>query len=150
MHKLTNVHSINTTNKKKLKLKKKQLRLECIKIVWIFRNLSKQIKLYQRWMPWYLAVIHPSPLKWFFFKFLFILSLAVLGLHCCTRAFSSCGELALLSRCRTRAELFYHMWSLPRTMIKPMPPALAGGPPGKCLKCFSGDGLIPPVVDPNL
>ena len=32
-----------------------------------------------------------------FFKFLFIyLFLAVLGLHCCVRAFSSCGEQGLL------------------------------------------------------
>ena len=35
--------------------------------------------------------------KLFFFFFnLFILVLAALGLHCCTRAFSSCGELGLL------------------------------------------------------
>ena len=31
-----------------------------------------------------------------FFKFLFYLFLAALGLHCCTRAFSSCGEQGLL------------------------------------------------------
>ena len=31
-----------------------------------------------------------------FFKNLFILFLAVLGLHCCTQAFSSCGEQGLL------------------------------------------------------
>ena len=30
------------------------------------------------------------------FKFLFILLLAALGLRCCTRAFSSCGEQGLL------------------------------------------------------
>ena len=33
------------------------------------------------------------------------LFLAVLGLHCCLRAFSSCGELELLSRCSARASL---------------------------------------------
>ena len=35
----------------------------------------------------------------FFFNFIFlffILFLAVLGLHCCARAFSSCGERGLL------------------------------------------------------
>ena len=32
----------------------------------------------------------------FFVGFLFYLFLAVLGLHCCVRAFSSCGERGLL------------------------------------------------------
>ena len=32
----------------------------------------------------------------FYFIFYFILFLAVLGLHCCARAFSSCGERGLL------------------------------------------------------
>ena len=31
-----------------------------------------------------------------FLKDFFILPLAVVGLHCCTRAFSSCGELGAL------------------------------------------------------
>ena len=31
-----------------------------------------------------------------FFKKIYLLFLAVLGLHCCTRAFSSCGEQELL------------------------------------------------------
>ena len=35
-------------------------------------------------------------------KFLF---LVVLGLCCCTRAFSSCGEWGLLSNCGTQASL---------------------------------------------
>ena len=36
-------------------------------------------------------------LSLFFLKFIFIyLFLAALGLHCCTRAFSSCGERGLL------------------------------------------------------
>ena len=35
-------------------------------------------------------------LNLFYFIFYFILFLAVLGLHCCTRAFSSCGERGLL------------------------------------------------------
>ena len=33
---------------------------------------------------------------WFFFLNLFYLSLAALGLCCCVRAFSSCGERGLL------------------------------------------------------
>ena len=36
-----------------------------------------------------------------FFVYLFILSLAVLGLCCCARAFSSCGKQGLLSNCGT-------------------------------------------------
>ena len=31
-----------------------------------------------------------------FSKFIYLLFLAVLGLHCCTRAFSSCGQQGLL------------------------------------------------------
>ena len=36
------------------------------------------------------------PVSFFFFFFYFILFLAVLGLHCCAQAFSSCGERGLL------------------------------------------------------
>ena len=36
-------------------------------------------------------------LSFFFFFFLFSLFLPVLGLRCCARAFSSCGEWRLLS-----------------------------------------------------
>ena len=40
----------------------------------------------------------------FVFINLFIyLSMAVLGLHCCARAFSSCGELGATLRCGARA-----------------------------------------------
>ena len=35
-------------------------------------------------------------LKKFIYFYLFILFLAVLGLHCCAQAFSSCGEWGLL------------------------------------------------------
>ena len=90
---------------------------------------------------------------WFF--------LAVLGLHLCARAFSSCGEwgplfIAVrgpltiaaslvaehrlqsrrLSRCGSRAQLLHGMWDLPRPGLEPVSPALAGrlsttAPPGK-------------------
>jgi len=35
--------------------------------------------------------------------FIDLLFLAVLGLHCCLQAFSSCNELGLLSRCSAQA-----------------------------------------------
>ena len=38
-----------------------------------------------------------------FFSFYFYLFLAVLGLHCCLGAFSSCGEQGLLSSCSSWA-----------------------------------------------
>ena len=49
--------------------------------------------------PIFIKLVHLDP--WFFwggldFLFLFILFLAVLGLHCCALAFSSCGERGLL------------------------------------------------------
>ena len=77
--------------------------------------------------------------------------LAVLGLHFCARAFSSCGErvplfIAVrgpltvaaslvaehrlqthrLSSCGSRAQLLRGMWDLPRPGFKPVSPALAG------------------------
>ena len=99
----------------------------------------------------------------FLYKFicLFVyLFMAVLGLHCCTQAFSSCGERGLLfvvacglqarglsscgsqaleprlSSCGARAQLLCGMWDLPGPGLEPMSPALAGGflttvPPGK-------------------
>ena len=87
--------------------------------------------------------------------------MAVLGLHFCARAFSSCGkwvplfiavcrpliiagslvaELRLqtrrLSNCGSWAELLRGMWDLPRPGLEPVSPALAGrfsttAPPGK-------------------
>ena len=42
----------------------------------------------------YVLCQHASVVKFFFNFYLF---LAVLGLHCCARAFSSCGEQGLLS-----------------------------------------------------
>ena len=71
---------------------------------------------------------------------------AVLGLHCCALAFSSCGEQGLiafhqlliavvscgvwtlehgLSSC-VQALLLRGMWNLPGPRIKPMSPTLAG------------------------
>ena len=98
----------------------------------------------------------------FFLKFIFIhLFLAVLGLHFCARAFSSCGKwgplfIAVrgpltilaslvaehrlqthrLSSCGSRAQLLRGMWDLPRPVLEPVSPALAGRfsttvPPGK-------------------
>ena len=87
--------------------------------------------------------------------------MAVLGLHFCARAFSSCGELGplfitvrgpltvtaslvvehklqtrRLSSCGSRAQLLRGMWDLPRLGLEPVCPALAGkfsttAPPGK-------------------
>ena len=87
--------------------------------------------------------------------------MAVLGLHFCVRAFSSCGkwgplfiavrgplmivaslvaehrlQMRRLSNCGSRAQLLRGMWDLPRPGLEPMSPALAGrfsitAPPGK-------------------
>ena len=92
--------------------------------------------------------------------------MAVLGLHFCARAFSSCSErgplftavrgpltivaslvaghriqTCRLSSCGTRAQLLRGMWDPPRPGLKPMSPALAGrfsttAPPGKPLDIF--------------
>lgn len=43
------------------------------------------------------------PFFFFFFKILFILCLAALGLGCCTQAFSSCSEQGPLSSCSSWA-----------------------------------------------
>ena len=98
----------------------------------------------------------------FFNKFiLFYLFLAALGLRCCSRVFSSCGQrgyslllcagfslrwLLLLqsmgsrhagfSSCGTQAQLPHGMWDLLRPGLEPVSPALAGrflttAPPGK-------------------
>ena len=87
--------------------------------------------------------------------------MAVLGLHFCVRAFSSCGkrgplfiavrgpltiaasllaehrlQTRRLSNCGSRAQLLRSMWDPPRPGLEPMSPALAGrlsttAPPGK-------------------
>ena len=87
--------------------------------------------------------------------------MAVLGLHFCARAFSSCGkrgplliavrrpltitaslpaehrlQTRRLSNCGSRAQLLHGMWDLPRPGLEPVSPALAGrfsttAPPGK-------------------
>ena len=92
--------------------------------------------------------------------------MAVLGLHFCARAFSSCGkrgplfiavrgpltivaspvaehrfQTRRLSNCGSRVQLFHGMWDLPRPGLEPMSPALAGrfsttAPPGKPEKSF--------------
>ena len=98
----------------------------------------------------------------FFFKFIYLiyLFLTELGLHCCTWAFSSCGERAShcggfsccgaralgmrasvvvargLGSCGSRAQLLRGTWDLPGPGLEPVSPSLAGGflttaPPGK-------------------
>ena len=87
--------------------------------------------------------------------------MAVLGLHFCARAFSSCGkwgplfivvrrpftvtaslveehrlQTRRLSSCGSRAQPLRGMWDLPRPGLEPVSPALAGrlsttAPPGK-------------------
>ena len=87
--------------------------------------------------------------------------MAVLGLHFCTRAFSSCGkrgplfiamrgpltiaaspvaehrlQMRRLSSCGSRVQLLCGMWDSPRPGLEPVSPALAGrlsttAPPGK-------------------
>ena len=95
---------------------------------------------------------HAIPFSFFLKINLFIyLFLAVLGLHFCARAFSSCGErrplfivvhgpltivaslvaehrlqTRRLSSCGSRAQLLRGMWDLPRPGPKPVSPALAG------------------------
>ena len=89
--------------------------------------------------------------------------MAVLGLHFCVRAFSSCGkrgplfitvrehltvaaslvaehrlQTRRLSNCGSRAQLLRGMWDLPGPGLEPVSPALAGrlpttAPPGKPL-----------------
>ena len=96
----------------------------------------------------------------YFLNFIYLF-LAVLGLHFCARAFSSCGkrgplfiavrgpftvatslvaghrlQTRRLSSCSSRAQLLRGMWDLPRPGLEPVPPALAGrfsttAPPGK-------------------
>ena len=85
--------------------------------------------------------------KWELFIYLF---LAVLGLHFCARAFSSCGkrgplfiavrgpliiaaslvaehrlQTRRLSSCGSRAQLFRGMWDPPRPGLEPVCPTLA-------------------------
>ena len=107
-----------------------------------------------------------SSWRWLFlyiyiFFLTYFLFLAVLGLHFCVRAFSSCSErgplfiavcgpltiaaslvaehrlqTCRLSSCGSRAQLFRGMWDLPRPGLEPVSPALAGrflttAPPGK-------------------
>ena len=87
--------------------------------------------------------------------------MAVLGLHFCVKAFSSCGkwgplfiavrgpltiaaslvvehrlQMCRLSSYGSEAQPLHSMWDLPRPGLEPVSPALAGGfsttvPPGK-------------------
>ena len=98
------------------------------------------------------------------YLFIYLLFLAVLDLHFCARAFSSCSEwgplfIAVrgpliiaaspvaehglqtrrLSSRGSQAQLLRGMWDLPRPGLEPVSPALAGrlsttAPPGKPLK----------------
>ena len=104
---------------------------------------------------------------YFYSLFIYYLFLAVLGLRCCARAFSICGEwgplcIAVrgpltiaaspvaehrlqtrrLSSCGSRAQLLRGMWDLPRPGLEPVSPALAGrfsttAPPGKPTLLFT-------------
>ena len=95
--------------------------------------------------------------------FIYLFILAVLGLHFCARAFSSCGkrgplfiavrgplttvaspvaehrlQTRRLSSCGSRAQLLRGIWDPPRPGLEPVSPALAGRfsttvPPGKPL-----------------
>ena len=93
-------------------------------------------------------------IKPFLQRFLILFIFAVLGLHFCARAFSSCGkrrplfiavrgpltivaslvvehrlQTRRLSNCGSRAQLLRGMWDLPRPGLEPVSPALAGRPP---------------------
>ena len=102
----------------------------------------------------------------FFLINLFILFMAVLGLHFSARALSSCGkrgplfiavrgpltiaaspvvehrlQTRRLSSCGSRAQLLCGMWDLPRPGLEPLSPASAGrlsttAPPGKPRELF--------------
>ena len=98
-------------------------------------------------------------------KFIYLFSLAALGLCCCVWAFSGCGSQAShcggfsccraqalgtqasvvvahrLSSCGSRAQLLHGMWDLPGPGLEPVSPALAVGflttaPRGKSLMSF--------------
>ena len=107
-----------------------------------------------------------SSTHFYFFYFFIYLFLAVLGLHFCARAFSSCskqgplfiavrGPLTIvaslvaehrlqkcrLSSCGSWAQSLHGMWDLPRPELEPVSPALAGrfsttAPPGKPFHTF--------------
>ena len=114
-------------------------------------------------------LVHGCVFFFFLINLLFIyyLCLAVLGLHFCARAFSSCGKWGPLfiamhgpltiaaslvaehrlqtrrpSSCGSRAQLLRGMWDPPRPGLESMSPALAGrlsttAPPGKTHGCVS-------------
>ena len=97
---------------------------------------------------------HLKNLLYSFFFFNIYLFMAVLGLHFCARAFSSCGkrgplfiavrrpltiaaspvaehrlQTRRLSSCGSRAQLLRGMWDPPRPGLEPVSPALAGRSP---------------------
>ena len=107
------------------------------------------------------SLLSHSACFFFLINQLIYLFLAVLGLHFCARAFSSCGERGppfitmhgpltiaaslvakhrlqtrRFSSCGAQAQLLRGMWDLPRPGLEPVSPALAGrlsttAPPGK-------------------
>ena len=104
----------------------------------------------------FILAVWMIPISLFCFAFNFIYSfLAVLGLPCCTRAFSSCGGQRVgfslwqclwlqstgsrvlgLSSCDARSWLLPGIWNPPGPGIEPVCPALArrflnSGPPGR-------------------
>ena len=113
------------------------------------------------------------------FLLFYYLFLAVLGLHFCARAFSSCGkrgplfivvrgpltlaaslvvehslQMRRLSRCGSRAQLLRGTWDLPRPGLEPVSPALAGrfsttASPGKSQFCFFLKLIIVLFSDPT-
>ena len=120
--------------------------------------LKKMFHFYLQWTKTFreccLMLIQREHFFFFFFLInLFIyLFLAVLGLHFCARAFSSCGkrgplfiavhgpltiaaslvaehrlQTRRLSSCGSQAQLLCRMWDLPRPGLEPVSPALAGG-----------------------
>ena len=105
-----------------------------------------------------LSRVSASPFIHSFIHLLIYLFLAVLGLRCYGRAFSSCGERGLLpvavcglliavaslvaehglqahrlprrlSSCGARAQLLRGLWDPPGSGLEPVSPALAGGFP---------------------
>ena len=112
-----------------------------------------------KWFP--VSTKHTYKFQWLTNFLKIYLFFAALGLHCCTKAFSSCSQrgyswvlVASLvaeqtpgaqasviaargpSRCSPRAQLFRGIWDLPGPGINPESSALTGrhpttGPPGK-------------------
>ena len=134
-------------------------KLNSRKIILITRDYIASFEL----IVFYFIVLYPELCQYIyiFFKMFiylyiymyFFFGCVALGLRCCVRAFSSCGEQGLLfitvhrllvavasvllwstgSRCTgfgscgLRAQLLRGMWDLPRPGLEPVSPALSGG-----------------------